>query len=272
MCLILVAWQAHARWPLVVAANRDERHDRPTDAAGWWPDATQLCAGRDGTAGGTWLGMTADGRFAALTNHRDLRRSLPASAPSRGALVRDFLLGTQSAGAYLADVATRAGAYAPFNLLAGDHATLACLSSTAPPGQALQVLGPGVYGLSNAVLDTPWPKVVAGRTALATALATVPDEDPEPLEMALFTLLADRRTAPPDQLPDTGLAPARERALSASMIIDPDYGTRCATVVLRDSTGAWTLTERSFDPSGRLAGLVRFQSPCPDRADRATLP
>ena len=255
MCLILFAWQHHPRYRLVLAANRDERHDRATDAAQWWPDAPDLFAGRDQVAGGTWLGITRQGRIAALTNHRDLRRA-PRQAESRGHLVRDFLLGEDNAPAFLERVATEQQRWLPFNLLVGDGDTLACFGSEAAAGEQVQTVTPGLHGLSNHLLDTPWPKVRWGRAALAGALEA-PDAE---LEAALFGLLADRSTASGQELPDTGLPIDRERAISAPMIIDPIYGTRCATVLLVEHDGRLQLRERSFDPSGRVTGEVAAAS------------
>ena len=282
MCLILLAWRAHPRYALVLAANRDERHDRASLPAQWWPELPGVFAGRDLVAGGTWLGITRDGRMAALTNHRDLRRPPRSDAESRGALVRDFLTGHCSPDDYLARVAPQAARWSPFNLLVGDMSGVACYGST---DGITRRLSPGVHGLSNHLLDTPWPKVARGSAALqrlleADALAAPPragedardgtwvgsdrdvracsgaDAAPTTLSEALFALLANRDTAADAALPDTGLPLARERALSAAMIVDPVYGTRCATVLLFDHQGRWTFQERSFDPAGQLSGSI----------------
>ncbi|MDE3011451.1 MAG: NRDE family protein [Pseudomonadota bacterium] len=249
MCLILLAWKAHPRWRLLLAANRDERHDRASSAAGWWPDLPTAFGGRDLVAGGSWLGVTRAGRFAAITNHRDLRR--PArQAESRGALVRDFLAGTATPAAWLAKVESERQRWLPFNLLVGDGDTLACLSTEAPDGARVQLLHSGLHGISNHLLDTPWPKVRRGTAALQAVLAS-DAADPFP---PLLAALADRRVAADHELPDTGLPLERERQISAAMIVDPVYGTRCATVLALDHGGAWRCLERSFDPSGALSG------------------
>ena len=164
MCLILVAWQAHPGYPLLVAANRDEFYARRTASADFWPESPQVLAGRDLEAGGTWLGITRQGRFAALTNYRDPSSHKP-QAPSRGKLVADFLRGKDSIDAYLDTL--DAIAYNGFNLLLGDGKQLIAFSNIT---MQRHELAPGVYGLSNALLDTPWPKVGAGKTALETAL------------------------------------------------------------------------------------------------------
>jgi uncharacterized protein with NRDE domain len=219
VCLILVAWQAHPDYSLVVAANRDEFYARRTAGADFWPDHPQILAGRDLEADGTWLGMTRSGRFAALTNYRDPASHKP-QAPSRGKLVADFLAGDTAIETYLD--ALDAAAYNGFNLLLGDGQKLVAFSNISMQRHDLL---PGVYGLSNALLDTPWPKVGAGKTALSGALAALPDES------ALFRLLRDDMRHPDAALPATGVSLEWERLLSAAFIRSPDYGTRCSTVI-----------------------------------------
>jgi uncharacterized protein with NRDE domain len=251
LCLILLAWQTDPHWRLVLAANRDERHDRASAPVDWWPGQAGLFAGRDLVAGGTWLGITRAGRFAALTNYRDLRRTAHAGA-SRGMLVRDFLLGRQHPLEHLAAIDAQRQQWPPFNLLVGDTDTLVCLSTEARSASPrLQVLGAGIHGISNHLLNTPWPKVRLGREAMRTVLASdsaCPDE-------ALFQVLASRSVAADPELPDTGLPLERERATSAAMIVDPVYGTRCASVLLVDHQGRWRMQERSFAPNGQLTGI-----------------
>ena len=256
MCLILLAWQADPRYRLVVAANRDEVHSRPSAGADWWPDVPGLFAGRDRVGGGTWLGMTRDGRFAALTNHRDRRRP-PGGQESRGALVREFLAGDLAPLEYLEKVEAQRSRWPAFNLLVGTSDTLACLATEAPDGARIQCVAPGMHGLSNALFDTPWPKVRRGMAALDSALLA-PDPGP-----ALFDALADRSEAVDAELPDTGLPRDRERAVSAAMIVDPVYGTRCSTVLLVDRSGGWSFVERSFTPAGKLDGVrvARMDTP-----------
>lgn len=260
MCLIGIAWNAHPDFPLIVAANRDEFHARPTAPSAWWHDAPHLLAGRDLQSGGAWMGITRNGRFAALTNVRDPGTPL-TEAPTRGALVADFLCGDASAAGYAAGLATHAVHYNGFNLLAG---TPAQLMVTGNRGAAAQALPPGIYGLSNALLDTPWPKVTALKTALAAALDGMVAEGPlqsrvSGLVPALFFALGNPQPAPDADLPDTGVPLERERALSAALIIAPVYGTRASTVlcVARDGTAIWE--ERSITPEGSVAHTVREQ-------------
>ena len=237
MCLILVAWRAHPEYPLVVAANRDEYYRRPTAPAAFWPDHPQVLAGRDLEAGGTWMGITRQGRFSALTNFRDPSRQQPR-APSRGRLVADFLTGDQSIDDCLDGL--DASAYNGFNLLLGDGEKLVAFSNVSGERHDLK---PGIYGLSNALLDTPWPKVGAGKTALEAALNALPDEH------RLWTLLRDQGTHPDDVLPATGVPLEWERLLSAAFVLSPDYGTRSSTILTLSAGAAVT-----FDEQGWLAG------------------
>ena len=239
MCLIVLAWRARADLPLVVASNRDEWRDRPTEAAHWWPDAPELFAGRDLKAGGTWMGVTRRGRFAAITNFRDPadRRS---TARSRGELVAEFLLGDMAAGSYLQSLAARSAEYNGFNLIAGDGESLWYFGSR--EGEA-RVIAPGIHGLSNHLLDEPWPKVVRARHAMESALL---DADPAP---ALFSLLGDPEGAPDEALPSTGVGILWERRLASPLILGADYGTRASTVVIRDAKEI-RVEERSRDEHG----------------------
>lgn len=237
MCLIALAWQAHPDYPLIVAANRDEFHHRPAQAARFWPEASALLAGRDLAAGGTWLGITRTGRFAALTNVRE-----PGVAPgsrSRGLLVSGFLQGMDSPQAYAAAVATAGADYSGFNLLVGDAGSLWWVSNRAP---APMPVTPGVHALSNHLFNTPWPKVQRARDGLAAAL-------PAPTPEALFALLADDRAAPDDELPDTGVGLAMERLLSPPFIRSGGYGTRCSSVLLAGRERIF-FAEQTFTPDG----------------------
>lgn len=251
MCLILMAWQAHPDYPLVVAANRDEFFARRTASADFWADAPHVLAGRDLEAGGTWLGITRTGRFAALTNYRDPASHRPA-APSRGRLVADFLTGDLGIDAYLETLAP--ARFNGFNLLLGDGAQLVAFSNISMEKHAL---GPGVYGLSNALLDTPWPKVGAGKTALEAALATLPDES------ALWRLLADDAIHPDAALPATGVPIEWERLLSAAFIRSPDssYGTRCSTIVKVGAGGTASFDEQTWLPGAQAGERRRFRYP-----------
>ena len=237
MCTLLFAWQVDPSRLLVVAANRDEFYGRATAAAAFWADAPQLLAGRDLQAGGTWLGVTRDGRFAALTNVREPGVSTPPHAPSRGRLVADFLLGRDAPAAYLASL--RPADYAGFNLVVGDARSLWYLSNRAGPARAL---GPGVYGVSNAVLDAPWPKVLRGRERLAALVSGGADTP------ALLDLLEDRSPAADAELPDTGVGRTMERLLSPLFIASPAYGTCSSTAVVVHRDGALEFHERTQNP------------------------
>lgn len=251
MCLILVAWRVHPDYPLVVAANRDEFFARPAAEAAWWKDAKNVFAGRDLEAGGTWLGLGRDGRFAGLTNFRDPPRNRN-DAPSRGALVADFLTGNESTAAALARLQAQGPRYNAFNLFVSDGDSLGIYESAS--GSA-RILEPGIYALSNHLLDTPWPKVTAGKSRLARALRALPDDTP------LRELLRDDRPAPDAALPRTGVSLAWERMLSSAFIRAPGYGTRCSTVITRDRYGWMHVTESTWSDVGLEAGRVveRFQ-------------
>ncbi len=242
MCLIVFAWHCHPDFPLVVAANRDEFLRRPAAPAHWWTDAPDLLAGRDLEAGGTWLGLSRTGRFAALTNFRDPTQHI-SGAPSRGALVRTALERGDTAESTLQQLAEGSAAYAAFNLLVGDGRTLGVLESTT--GQ-VKMLEPGVYGLSNHLLDTPWPKLLKARTQLAELLPQLPDDD------AALALLRDATPAADPHLPNTGMSLEWERWLSSAFIRAPDYGTRCSSMVTVDHSGITRMREWTWDIHGEL--------------------
>ena len=239
MCLILLGHEAHPRYRLVVAANRDEFYARPTAPAAWWDDAPGVLAGRDLRGGGTWMGVNRDGRWAAVTNYRDPGAER-AAAPSRGELVGDFLRGGEPPAGYLARLAPRAGEYNGFNLLVGEPGTVLWLSNRAPDPRPLE---PGVHGVSNHLLDTPWPKVERGKRALG-ALLHEPRLDAEPM----LDLLLDSTVAADHELPDTGVGLTLERALSTMFIATPEYGTRSSTALLVDRDGAVLFVERTHHP------------------------
>jgi len=248
MCLILFGWQQHPRYRLVVVANRDEFYERPTASAGFWPHAPKILAGRDLGQGGTWLGVTTTGRFAALTNYRDGNVRDPAKL-SRGWLVQEFLLGSKSPIEHLREVEARAEAYNGFGLVVGDGERL-CFFSNRTSG--MRDLAPGLYGLSNHMLDTPWPKVVRGKSILTQML-----QSGDPLDAdAALDLLADTTIAEDDLLPDTGVGMQRERMLSPIFVRGDVYGTRSSTVLTIDRKGEITLVERSFDKTGRITGTT----------------
>jgi uncharacterized protein with NRDE domain len=235
MCLIVVAHAAAERYPLVVVANRDELHSRPTRPAGWWPEQPEVLAGRDLRAGGTWLGVDRRGRMAAVTNVRD---GAPAEAPrSRGTLVADYLVGGESAAAYAALTMATGAAFAAFNLLVLDGAELRYASNRGPTAR----LAAGIHALSNAPLGVEWPKTISAKAGVARWLAAS-----DPLD-ALFVLLAERGNA----------ASAEERYRTAHFVTGPSYGTRCSTIIVVDAGRRLTFAERSFDADGIETSEVR---------------
>ena len=250
MCLVLIALDSHPDYSLIVAANRDEFYDRPTAAAAFWADAPSVLAGRDLRAGGTWLGVDRRGRFAAVTNYRQGQRE-PVAPRSRGHLVSEYLTTGIDGRAHVERVQRDAALYNGFNLIAGDAHGLFYFSNREGCAHAL---GAGIYGLSNHLLDTPWPKVTKGRDALTTLLA----EGGTELVESLFALLADRRQAAADVLPRTGVSPDWERLLSSAFIASSDYGTRSSTVVLVGRDGAVVFVERTFGSDGTPGGEVRY--------------
>jgi uncharacterized protein with NRDE domain len=247
MCLIVFAWRPGHAQPLIVAANRDEFYARPSLPLAQWPEAPQVYAGRDLEAGGTWLGVGANGRFAALTNIRDPHQ--PPARKSRGELVARFLGGDMPIDDYLSDVVARSLEYSGFNLLVGNANEL--WHFNARETEAV-MLPPGVYGLSNAGLDTPWPKLLKARAALEEVL-----DDPQP--QALLALLNDPQTAPFAELPDTGVGLATETLLSSVFIASPTYGTRASTALIVHADGTRHLVERSFGPYGGHLGEVEVR-------------
>jgi uncharacterized protein with NRDE domain len=259
MCLIVLAWQVHPAYALALAGNRDEYHARPTLPAAFWPDHPEVLAGRDLKAGGTWLGVTRQGRFAAITNYRDPSQ-FEQQRRSRGELPQEFLLGNMPPKAWLETLKTRLSDYNDFNLLAGDETELCCLESRTG---AIIPLHPGVYGLSNHLLDTPWPKVSDAKERLATLLDETPTALPPTASAAenmtrlagsMMDLMHDATPYPDALLPDTGIPLARERLISAAFIRDPDYGTRSTSVLLRRRDGLSWFAERSFNPEGAATG------------------
>ncbi|MGA7990116.1 MAG: NRDE family protein [Thermoanaerobaculia bacterium] len=252
MCLIVLAWEASPGTRLAAAANRDEFFARPTAPAAWWPDAPGVLAGRDLEAGGTWLGVTREGRFAALTNFRDLSIPKKSGAPSRGALAAGFLRGAESAREFLSRIRDGASSFEGFNLIVSDGLEVFTFSNVEGGPVAL---APGVYGLSNHLLETPWPKVIEARERFEQALAVA--RDAEDLEGRLLALLENRSLAADDTLPETGLPLDWERALSAAFVVLPDYGTRASTSVVVGRGGDVRFVERSFGVGGAPLGAVR---------------
>jgi uncharacterized protein with NRDE domain len=267
MCLLVIAWKVHPRYRLVVAANRDEFHERPTERMARWPAPDDIIAGRDLRAGGTWLGIDRRRRFGIVTNFRELQRPAPG-APSRGNLIPDYLRNPAPVTEYIQNLEPLADQYSGFNLLLTDHAgpsddvdrsgdadrdSLWYVSNRAP--QFARSLAPGIYGLSNELLDTPWPKLQRVRKRFDTLI----DQPGDLSEEALFAILADPiQAGVGDTHPDTGLSPEWEQLLSSPFISNQDYGTRCSTVLLQGSSGTVSLIERRFGPRGVLLGDTRF--------------
>jgi uncharacterized protein with NRDE domain len=244
MCLISVAWHAHQEFPCVIAANRDEAHARPSAGAQWWQEHPDLLAGRDLVAGGTWFGITRSGRFAAVTNYRNpaLQRN---SSLSRGSLVAWFLTASISVAEGLEHLSRVSGDFNGFTLFICDGTTLGVHESVGARGREL---GPGVYGLSNHLLDSPWPKVTQAKSRLIEALGDAPNEE------VLLASLRDERRADEDQLPVTGVGLERERQLSSAFIRSADYGTRSSTIVWVDRRGKVRFHEWRWDSAGLEIG------------------
>jgi uncharacterized protein with NRDE domain len=262
MCLILFAHQAHPDFPLILAANRDEAFSRPAAPAGFWDDAPHVCAGRDLLRGGSWLGITRTGRIAAVTNFRD--PTAPRDAPlSRGELVRGYLAGAADAEEYLRKVHARGSQYNGFIAIAGNIDRLYWLSNRGP---GVEAVARGVHGLSNHLLDTPWPKIQRARQTMTSLLAAGEAE----LVARLFDVLSDRTQAPDHELPDTGVGLQRERELSSIFVTGERYGTRASTLILVHRRGSVLLVERSHGPMGAPLGEVALRFELEDVITPAT--
>ncbi len=251
MCIILLAHKAHRDYPLILAANRDEAYARPAAPTAFWDDHPNVYGGRDLDKGGSWLGLTLSGKVAAVTNYRDGQPQEPAPC-SRGELVSAFLTGSRDARTYLEQVQPHGARYGGFILIAGDLEALYWLSNR---GAGVEKITPGVHGLSNHLLNTPWPKIRRSREAMEALLGA----DETELTAGLFELLADRNEASDHELPDTGVGLQRERELSAVFIRGERYGTRASTVILVDRDGGARFIERSFGVGGKPLGEVSRQ-------------
>lgn len=240
MCLIVFAFEAHPLYRLVLAANRDEFYSRPTAPAAFWTEFPFVLAGRDLAAGGTWLGISKTGRFAAVTNYRD--PLAPTGKKSRGDLTKDFLTGQARAENFLFEIKENKTAYSGFNLLVGDFGVEnAGLKYFSNRGRQIADVQPGIYGLSNALLDTNWHKVEKSKSRLSEIL----QRNDEIVAADLFEILADREFAPDEKLPETGVGLMVERVLSPAFIKTPDYGTRSSTVLLVERNGRITFVEKT---------------------------
>ena len=262
MCILLWAYRKHPEHPLILAANRDEFFDRPTASMAKWNDYPHILAGRDLQGGGTWMGFTEQGRFAALTNVRDISR-IKKKALSRGLLVSGFLQNQDAPKDYLTKIQKKAAQYNPFNLVVGDLGGLFCLTGV---DNKVRKLDEGVFGLSNWGLDTPWPKVKKGKKALSSIVEKAL-KDGEVDREALFAMLADSQPAPDNELPDTGVGLDWERALSSIFVKSPGYGTRCSTVLTVSFTGRVDVEERTYGPEGvdGASSAARHQFELADR-------
>ena len=249
MCLAVIALDRHPRFQLIVTANRDEFHRRPAARAHWWRDdaGAELLGGRDLEQGGAWLGVNRAGRWAFVTNVREPSRHNP-HAPSRGSIVPRVLRDDHDVHRSVANVVRGAVHHNGFNVVAGEQ-TIAVFGSNRQ--REVADLDKGVYGVSNASIDTAWPKLARAKHGLVAWLERLSDD----LD-ALFDVLADRTLASEASLPDTGISRERERLLSSPFIVSPDYGTRCSTILAIDRAGEVDLRERTFNANGEIDGDV----------------
>lgn len=243
MCLILFAYKRHPDYRLILTANRDEFYQRPTAALHVWQDYPQVLAGRDMVQQGTWMGITRTGRFAAITNYREVAIQ-PSDAPSRGNLVAGFLTGSTSPEAYLEKIQSEAHRYSGFNLIVGDTQTLYYFGNR---DGSIRMLEPGLFGLSNRLLDTDWPKVRDGKARLADTLKKR-NGNPRVDSRSLLALLQDQNRPSDDRLPDTGVGIENERMLAPAFITSPDYGTRSSSILLMARNGRVDFREISWAP------------------------
>ncbi len=255
MCLILFAYKAHRDYRLIALANRDEFYDRPSCAADFWPEQPQLLAGKDLQGGGTWMGITRTGRFAAITNFREFPPDVKIvgvkgerAKKTRGLLTCRFLMGTQGPREYLEVLSPQANDYTGFNLLLDDGRDIYYFSNRQ---NELSLLTPGVYGLSNQLLDTPWPKVAIGKTQLQQKLA-------KPSPDNLWPILLDQQRACDSELPDTGIGLEKERLLSSRFIHSQVYGTRASSLLFVGYNGNVNMLERNFDATGEIDAVRQF--------------
>ncbi len=247
MCLIVFAYKTHPDYELILAANRDEFYQRPTSTADWWNDHPNLLAGRDLKAQGTWMGVDKKGRFSAVTNYRDLT-NIRENARSRGDLPVSFLNGNEDGRSYVENISNHADQYNGFNLLTFDGS----MTHFSNYENKLNELSPGIYGLSNALLDTPWPKVEKAKMLFTEIVRrNFHSED-------LIGLMQDPVVATEEELPKTGLSLDMERAVSAMCIRTPNYGTCCTTILTVDKKGEVEFIEKSYPVGDRKDQSVSF--------------
>ncbi len=239
MCLILIAYKTHPKYQLILAANRDEFYQRPTLPLGYWVEQPSILAGKDLKGNGTWLGVTRTGRFAAITNYRD-PANIQTDAPSRGLLITDYLSDERlSPKAYLKRILPNCRRYNGFNLLVGNLQEIFYLSNHTA---SIENVPPGIHGLSNHLLNSPWPKVQRGKQKLSRLVSTASNVNPD----QLFTMLRDTSVPEDAQLPDTGVGIAWERTLAPMFIHSPNYGTRSSSAILVEYSGRIHFSERSY--------------------------
>ena len=244
MCISLIAHKTHPEYKLILAFNRDESHSRPTEPLGYWKDNPSILAGKDIKAAGTWLGVSRSGKFANITNYRDSRTPFKKNAPSRGQLVSHFLEGNIGTKKYLEEIQIKAQQFNGFSLIVGDSQQLYYYSNNE---DKIKELSPGIYGLSNHLLDTPWSKVMKGKKMLTILMkndSIVPEH--------LFQILEDKTIAEDNQLPDTGYNSEFERVASPLFVVHSNFGTRSSSVILIDKNGTVTFSEKTFDKEANI--------------------
>lgn len=248
MCLIAFAWDMHPKYKLILAANRDEFYNRPTAKAAFWEDPPHLLGGRDLKAGGTWMAITKDGRFAAVTNYRDLS-NIKENAASRGEIPTDFVKSHQTPEQFIQSLHEHSEDYNGFNVLLSDLQQMGHYSNYE---RKANILKPGIYGLSNAFLDTPWPKIQLAKQKFRSAISNSFDHQ------ELLEVMMDKRIAVDEELPDTGIPKEMERSLSAMCIRMENYGTCCTTVMTVDRDGVVNFTEKSYPVGDRVENMEHF--------------
>ena len=247
MCLILFAYQKHPDYPLIMLSNRDEFFNRPSQAAHFWPDLPDIFAGRDQEAAGTWLGINKNGRIAAVTNFREtLANPAQPQSQSRGELTTRFLQGNQHPNTYLQNIDKQQHRYSGFNLLVGSFEQLYYYSNRQ---RLIQQLPRGIHGLSNGLLNSPWPKVDTGKAALRQHLELLDRQ-------ALINILLDSQQPDDALLPNTGIGIEAERMLGSRFISSEHYGTRAATLLLIDKNGDIDFIEQTFLPDGSKGQII----------------
>jgi len=242
MCLILFSWDNHPKYKLILAANRDEFYERPTSTLNQWEETPSILAGKDLTGGGTWMGVNQDNKWTAITNHRNPKRVLQ-NAPSRGDLTMDFLVGRDDEKSYYTNKKSSLEAYNGFNLLVGSFQKLAYFNNV---DKEYQELESGIYGLSNAVLDTPWPKLSKAKERFSEIIGKPTFQKEE-----FLTVLQDKELADDEALPQTGVSYEWEKAVSAICIDTPKYGTCCSTIITLTHEGQGEITEVSYPVGSR---------------------